>query len=81
MTLVLLRGMVMKAVDGQVYTSNMRTSFKIALGFAASIALFILLSTLLPDQPGIASIPGALFIGYVAKLTYERNKKDGSNTR
>lgn len=71
----------MKLVDRHVYTSDMRTSFKIALGFAASIALFLLLSTLLPDQPGIASIPGALFIGYVVKLTYEHNKKDGTNTR
>lgn len=57
---------------------QMRTSFKIALGFAASIALFLLLSNFLPDQPGVASIPGALFIGYVAKLTYEHNKKDGA---
>ena len=71
----------MKLVDRHVYTSNMRTSFKIALGFAASIALFMLLSKLLPDQPGIASIPGALFIGYVARLTYKHNKKDGTNTR
>ncbi|WP_408979565.1 hypothetical protein [Pseudarthrobacter sp. NKDBFgelt] len=59
----------------------MRTSFKVALGFAASIALFLLLSTLFPDKPGIASIPGALFVGYVAKLTYEHNKKGGTNTR
>ena len=79
--LVLLRGLVMKAVDGRGYTSNMRISFKIALGFAARIALFLLLSTLLPDYPGIASIPGALFVGYVAKLTWERSKKDGTNTQ
>lgn len=59
----------------------MRTSFKIAIGFAASVALFLLLSNLLPDQPGVASIPGALFIGYVAKLTYEHNKKDGTQAR
>lgn len=59
----------------------MRISFKIALGFAASIALFLLLSTLLPDYPGLASIPGAIFIGYVAKLTYDRCKKVGNNTQ
>ena len=63
------------------YNSRMRISFKIVLGFAVSIALYLLLSNLLPDQPGIASIPGVLFIGYVAKLTYEHNKKDGTNTR
>lgn len=49
----------------------MRTSFKVAIAFGASIAIFLALRLILPDQPGIASIPGALFTGYVCKLSYD----------
>lgn len=43
---------------------------------AASMGLFMILAWLLPDQKAIASLPGALFVGYIARLTYEHNRKD-----
>lgn len=59
----------------------MRTSYKVAIGFALSIGLFLILRLLLPEQPAVASIPGVLFTGYIARLSYEylRVDKAGSD--
>lgn len=57
----------------------MRTSYKVAIGFVATIALFTVLRLAMPDQPAVASIPGVLFTGYIAKLCYEYFRTDKSD--
>jgi hypothetical protein len=54
----------------------MRTSYKVAIGFVGTIALFMILRLAVPDQPAVASIPGVLFTGYIARLCYEYFRTD-----